>query len=276
MKSNIKIGLHLLWFVPAFAALLFGCKKNSITTPDQSLSLFGGGGTTLSYFVMDDPNSSFKIGLGVTKASNVDRVINFTISSPSGAQEGAQYTIDTKSVTIPAGKVVDSVTLKGIFDGIPVGVKDTLIFKINGGDVDPLQGVDQLTVVMQKYCSVDLNQFSGTYNNQDYFGGAPDGNPYTVTITPGTATGSKGYILVSGLWGFSIPLVKVELDWSDPSNFTTYVPTALWFVHPTYGQATIRPSGYGTFSSCDNSFTINYETTVAAGSFGRETSVISK
>src|SRR5690349_13645761 len=137
MIMKHKIGLLSLTagLLSVLSVAVVSCKKDKVTTPDQTVSLFGAGGTTATYLVPDDPNSTFKIGLGITKASDAPRNITFTVTSPTGAAEGSQYTVSTKTVTIPAGKVVDSVSLKGIFAGYPTGRRDTLVFKITGGDI---------------------------------------------------------------------------------------------------------------------------------------------
>ncbi|RYF37974.1 MAG: hypothetical protein EON97_00190, partial [Chitinophagaceae bacterium] len=155
---------------------MIGCKKDDVTTPDQTVALFGAGGTTATYLVPEDPNSIFKIGLGITKPANTDRTITFSVTSPTGAVEGSQYTVSTKSLTIPAGKVVDSVSLKGIFGGYPTGRRDTLVFKITGGDIPALVGSDVYKVVLQKFCPLDMSVFSGDFEVlqdgwEDYFPG---------------------------------------------------------------------------------------------------------
>jgi len=111
------------------AFLIYSCKKNETVTPNQEVSLFAQGGKTVSYLVPNDPAASFKIGLGITKPAPVDRHITFSVTSPTGAVEGTQYSISTKTVTIPAGKVVDSVTLKGLFFRFPVWTKGYISFQ---------------------------------------------------------------------------------------------------------------------------------------------------
>jgi hypothetical protein len=169
--------------------VLYSCKKDKVVTPDQELALFGAGGTTTSYLVPDNPNATFKIGLGVTKPAPVDRKINFSITSPTGAVEGTQYTISSKTVTIPAGKVVDSVSLKGIFAGFPTGRRDTLVFKITGGDIPALIGSDVFKVVLQKFCPLDMTVFNGNFEVladwwEDYF----PGDVVTISSSGNTIT----------------------------------------------------------------------------------------
>lgn len=183
MKNKISIYLGFALFFSFLAIVLYSCKKDKVVTPNQELSLFGAGGTTTSYLVPEDPNASFKIGLGITKPAPVDRQITFSVTSPTGAEEGTHYTISSKSVTIPAGKVVDSVALKGIFANYPTGRRDTLVFTITGGDVPAMNGSNTYKVVLQKFCPLDMSEFEGDFEVldddwQDFFAG--DIVPLTV------------------------------------------------------------------------------------------------
>ena len=266
-----------LTYIIALAGLLFSaaaCKKEKTTVPPTFVHFdFISSG---DYYITQDGKSVFKIPVGLTAATDADRTIQFTISSPSGAVEGQQYTLARKSITIPAGKVADSLLVKGLYSGYPVGRVDTLIFKITGGDVSPIATSNEFVVYLQRYCDVDLANFSGQYTEQDFRDGAPDGSPYPVDLTPGTSTGpSAGTLTMDGLFGIPVPFI-INIDWKDPSNFTTEVPTQPWFVHATYGQTTLRPNNKGSFSSFKNSFRIDYELTLAAGSFGKYSTVFTK
>jgi hypothetical protein len=246
------------------------CKKEETTIPPAAAA-FTASSNTANYFIQNDPNSVFKIPVGFTTASNAERKITYTVSSPTGAAAGTQYTIPSSgTVSIPAGKTVDSINVKGLFAGYPTGRKDTLLFTITGGDGVPASWSNTFTLVMQKYCNVTVASFAGTYIAQDYDAttNLPDGAAYTMTLTPGTTTGTTGTISAAGLWGIPNPFT-VSLNWTDPANFSTNIADQNWFVHATYGQAKIRANGMGSFSSCDNTFIIRYEAYVSAGSFGK-------
>lgn len=258
---------RLLFGMALVLLVAFGCKKEKTTVPPTFAHFeFMASG---DYYVTQNPNTSFKIPIGLTSASDVPRTVQVTITSPSGAAEGAQYTVSTKSITIPAGKVEDSIIVKGNYNGFAGGRLDTLVFKITGGDISPVETSKEYTLYMQQYCEVDLGMFSGIYIAQDYYDGEPDGGPYSVRLTPGSTTGAtSGNFSIEGLWG-TPTLLNINLNWADPAAFTTEIPVQAFFVHPTYGQSTIRPNGKGTFSSCNNTLRIDYEVTVAAGSFGQ-------
>src|SRR5689334_10133537 len=102
MKNKIGLLSLIAGLLSVLSVVIISCKKDKVVTPDQTVSLFGAGGTTSTYLVPEDPNSVFKIGLGITKPSNSDRSITFSVTSPTGAVEGSQYTVSSKTITIPA------------------------------------------------------------------------------------------------------------------------------------------------------------------------------
>ena len=192
---------------------LSSCQKDKIITPNTTASLFAS--TEGSYFITSDPNTAFKIPLGITRVPDKSITIELTVSSPSGAVEGQQYELSSHTITIPANQTVDSVTLNGIFSAYTSGRRDTVIFTISGGDVPSLVGSNVYTLILQAYCDVDLDSFVGAYLN--CFDDASYG-PYEIDVVSAASTGpTSGYIMIENLWdaGGSTP-VRVNLDWSDP------------------------------------------------------------
>ncbi len=113
---NIKTKFYLLIFT-FFSISFFSCKKdNTINTP--VLSEFASPTLIGKYFIKDDPNSVFKIPVGITTVSDKPRTVTFSVSSPTGALEGQQYNLGTTSIVIPAGAAIDSISLKGIYSGL--------------------------------------------------------------------------------------------------------------------------------------------------------------
>ena len=265
MKNKIGSLFLITGFLFLTSVLIYSCKKEKTVTPNQEVSLFAA--KTGSYFITNSTETVFKIPVGLTAVPNADRTIQFSVSSPSGAVEGQQYTLGTTSITIPAGQLVDTIDLKGIFNGYPTGRKDTLIFKITGGDIPALIGSDVFTVILQKYCDVNISSFVGVYDNC-----FDDGSygPYTIEVLSATTTsGTTGYLMIDNLWdaGGSTP-IRVNIDWTDPANFKTTIPTGQpLYIDGTYGQAFVRPVSTGLFSSCDNTFKLSYQVYVNAGNF---------
>lgn len=288
MNMTKKISSLSLFAASLMLSLVFlaSCKKNAIVTPDQQVSLFATGNG--SYFITTDPNTVYKIPVGLTKVSDKDRKIEFSVTSPSGAVEGQQYKLSGHSITIPAGKTVDSISLKGVFSAYPTGRRDTLNFQITGGDVPSMIGSNAFTLIVQKYCNVNLNALLGDYDNS-FDNQAPDAyGPYTATVVSATSTGptsAKLVIKYFGDYGFGpwspsdpaySPGITVNIDWTDPANFFTTIPTQPMGMYPRYGMVTITGVAKGTFSSCDNTISISYKATVSAGSFGNFITVLQR
>lgn len=249
------------------------CKKTELTVP-PSLAHFAGQ-STAGYFIQNVPNSVYNLTVGVTTVSNVDRTINFTVTSPTGAAAGTQYNIGTTSVVIPAGKSTATIPVKGLFAGYAGTRVDTLVFTLNSGGVEPAPFNNVFKLVLQKYCTVTLTALAGTYNNSfDLQAGSPDYGPYTTVLNTPVSTGATtGTMKINNFWDVGTS-ITVNLDWTNPANFTTTIPQQFLYTDPSYGAATIKPVGTGKFSSCDKSFSFSYTVTVAAGSFGNFTTTI--
>lgn len=270
-----------LSLVAGAAMLMMGSckpKDSDYHTDPEYFSHFAN--KSLSYFyVQNVPNATFKIPIGITTPVAHDTKVTVSVSSNTGAAAGVQYNLPKNEVIIPAGKTTDSLAVQGIFAGFPGNRVDTLLFKITGVDAKGAPYNDSLKLVMQKYCTVDLAAFSGTWNKvQD---SDSPGSFYTMTVNAVTAanytSATTGYIIVNNLWdidgtGWPTSPIRIDLDWTDPGNFKANIPTGQnYFVHPSYGQAKIRPIGTGTFSSCNNTIKIGFQAYVSAGNFAAVT-----
>lgn len=266
----------------SLSAILFlaGCKKDTadyfvVPTAESHFQ----NAKTGNFYVQNIPNSTFKIPVGFTTVSNEERKITVSVSSPTGATSGTQYTLPTTTITIPAGKTIDSIPVQGIFAGFANGRKDTLVFTITSSSDAVSAYNNTYKLVMQQYCPVDINTFAGIYTKMNDNDGSP---VYSATVEAITAinqtSATTGYIMITGLWGVpgSGP-IRVNLDWTDPGNFKTDIPTGQpLYIHATYGQAWVRPNGSGTFSSCSNTFTLKYQVYVGAGNFAATTTTMAR
>lgn len=272
MKRAYKVFLGVLGMA---TVAMSGCDKNKPydVTVAPAQAHFTTDAAYIPYYITNDPNSTYTLTIGATDVSNSDRTVSFTVSSPTGAVAGTHYIITGNTVTIPAGKATATLPVKGIFAPYAGGRKDTLVIALSSPSIEvaPFQGT--VSLVLQRYCNVDLTALSLDYNNtMDYDDGAPSYGPYSVTVldpTPGTNGNgkSKDTVTIDNFYdeGYSI---NVVLDWTDPANFkTTVIGGSRIGTHPTYGAMFISPRGNGTFSSCDQTFTINWTAYVADGAF---------
>jgi hypothetical protein len=255
-------------FLLLASVTMLGCKKEEVLTiPPQEAHFNGATGT---YFVTSDPNSSFKIPVGLTTVSSSARTISYTVSSPTGATAGAQYNITGNTVTIPAGQAVDSIVVRGIFAGFSSTRVDTLVFTINSADVAAAEFNREYRLVLRKSCDVVPANIMGNYTRStDIYNGNPSSRPnYTANISNFTqVTATTATVVIKNLgatsdngWGpFSAtdpatnPGITATLNYSNPANLTVTIANQNYF-NDGSGMSTI--TGTGTFSACDNTFRI--------------------
>jgi hypothetical protein len=282
LKASVILGI---------AVFVISCKKDDkITTHPTVAEFVNPTGNMLStFYVKNDPNAQIKIPVGITNVTNSSETIQFSYASPTGAVQGTNYSAPA-SITIPAGKALDSLTIKGMFAAYATGRKDTLVITISGGDVPANAYNNVYKLVLNRYCDVVAANLTGSYANSiDYYNNAPSATKYTATITNWVSTGSTSAtanIVNLGAtpdngWGpfastdaAKNPGVQVKLDWSNPASFTVTVPTQNYFNDGT-GNSTI--TGSGSFSSCDNTFTIKFTVKYAGnGSSYTTTAVLNR
>jgi hypothetical protein len=268
MKTLIK-------FIPVFFLLLgaVSCEKEAEIFTPPSFSQILKSTASDSYFIQNSPSSVYKIPIGLSTVSDVDRVVTFTVTSPTGAVEGTHYALShSNSITIPAGKVIDTLQVMGLFSAYPTGRRDTLVVTLTGGDVEVGGAISTFKLVLQKYCDVNISALNGTYANtrESYTDGSSPYGPYTTVVkdlvmVAGSTTKAEGY--VENIYNDGWNDIKIQLDWTDPVAFKATIP-----LQPTgknYGGSPTSVRSHSgkanTFSSCDQSFTFTIQLTNAAG-----------
>ena len=276
MNKNLKYLVAIL-LVASFATLV-GCKKEAALTIPEEQAHFNNQ-TSGNYSVVS-ANSSYKIPVGVTTVSNVDRTYTFSVSSPTGAVPGTQYTLPKNTVTIPAGKAVDSIEVRGVLAQYQSGRRDTLVFTLTETGKEPGYN-STFRLAMRGPCfegDVDLNAFLGAYarSNED-FGGAY--GPYRTTISAVELTSpTTGTVTITNLFDAGWNPVKVNLDWTNSANRTAIVPLQTGIgnagtISSTYAgrDISVRPFAgeVGTFSACNQTLTLKMQLGVTGlGFFG--------
>jgi len=277
----------IIYRILLLALAVSNCVKQRFGTPSLAEFSTPAGSNTGIYYIPDSAGSIFKIPVGFTTATNRDRIVTFTVNSPTGAQPGRQYGIDSQSVRIPAGEVLASITVRGIFDGIPNERADTLLFALTGGDAAIFAANSTYTLILKRYCSVVLDEYSGDFmhcRDVDFYGLKTDDYPVNITAVPTGPFSARLNIrnLSAGYFGPFTPAdpamdpgITVEMDWHDPGNFTTVLPTQPFYVDRVYGPAKMNMS-VGSFSACTHSLILKYAVVVAAGSFGSFVTTLEK
>lgn len=234
-------------------------------------------------YTITAPGQTYKVYIGLTKASSSDRTVNVAVTSPTGAAQGAQYSLSASSVTFKAGSVIDSIVVTAVYNAYVSGRKDTLNFAFTNADDGLVSLSNSFKLRVRGPCfegDPELNAFKFTYPQTHELFGTSAYGPYTTTIsavTPLTAT--TGKITVTNIWDFGWGPIDFILDWTNPANRTvTVVPATSGIadagtINSAYAgsQVAVRPfAGQpGTFSFCTGTIVLKMQLGVAGlGYFG--------
>ncbi len=278
MKKFKSLALGL---VAAATLFLAGCDKTieyPIDIPPTQAHFMNK--EVLTYQILT-PNSSYKIPVGVTTAADVDRQITISVNSPSGAVAGVEYTINSNIITIPAGKVVDTLVIKGNLARYLNEEVDTLVLTITEPNITPSDYNKTLKLILRGPCPIRLATYLGNWNAKETFGtGAPYG-PYSAPITAVDSTSpTSAIITVANLWDNGWEPIKFTLDWSDLRNTTATVVSDNSIAGSNAGDLSsgyagqtiaVRPlaDNGGVFDPCSNTFTLRMQLGVTnVGYFG--------
>jgi hypothetical protein len=254
-------------------------EDSKITYNGPALTYFDQESST--FYIQDAPAQVYNIRLGTTVKSNVDRTVKVNISSNT-AQKGVQYDYTTTDIVIKANEYIADIPIEGIYSGFAAGNVDTLVVSITEGDIKKADFKQSFSLVMRKYCPVDLNDLYGIWEARGY--GIFD-DEYIVEVMP-NPNGGDTIVLRNLLQAYELglvypttlptPDVKIVLDYSDPANFTASFADdrANLYIHASppfsvaYGQAWAQQTKKGVFSSCNKTMSLYFDRRVSAGTFG--------
>lgn len=255
-------------FLAGIAVLsLASCKKNNYVVDKDPIALPEYSQLILpnyaprDYFIDNSGTSEYKIPVGFTTVSNVDRTITISYTSPTGAVAGTQYTAPL-SLVIKAGEAVGTIKVQGIFAGYNGGRVDSLKVKIATvtGGAKSMTGKDSVWLLMRQYCSITnfATQFGGDYANTM----EPSYGPYTTSVSNIVPTAAgKANANISNLYDYG-GFVIGNFDWSVVGNNKLTIPAKYTGVDVTSGgtpyQLWIKTNtaSASTFSACNNTITV--------------------
>lgn len=273
--------LLTLLAISTVAGVLVSCKKNNLAVdvdplnvPARSRFTYTDANAPLTrtfYVGAAAPDNVYNVPVGITTVSNVDRTVQFTISSTT-AVAGTHYTAPT-SVVIPAGQAVANLPITGNFANIATGTSHVLKIKITGGDVPAFgSGRDSLMLTLRRYCPPSLAALAGVYSNTNEYtsAGAFSYGPYTTQVTnlvavPGSTTSATGKFV--NLYDDGWNDINFTMDWSDPANFKVTIPlqpTGKSYSGPTSVRSSTASAAVNTFSACDRSFSFGIDLVTAS------------
>lgn len=245
------------------------CKKTEEPARPEQVHFMGANSGS---YTITAPGVVYKIPIGLTTTSGSSKTIRVSVTSKTGALEGTHYSLNTKTLTIPAGKAIDTIVVSGVFAQYQGGRKDTLVFTVEGDGVAKSTFNNTFTLVMRGPCFEGeisdpgaINAIRGTYANtrEDWGGGAY--GPYTTTISAATLTSSTtATITVTNIFDFGWGPITFNLDWTNINDrkITLVQQTGIAAASTAFGAGqagTIQVGPHaqvGTFTYCNQVLTL--------------------
>jgi hypothetical protein len=268
----------LAFFV--LTVLVVSCEKTEVTVAPSQAHFVGD--EIQIYSIETDPAPVYNVVVGATNVADKDRTVTYTITSPTGAVAGTQYTLGSPgSIVIPAGQSTANIDIHGIYSAYTGGRKDTLIIMLQDPELTPAEFENTVRLVLRGACfegDVDLNTLLGDYKKtNETFGTTPYG-PYTTSVSAvNQLTPTSGTIVVENIFDYGWNSITFTLDWSDPNNRTAIVIAQssgiadAGTLDPSFAgeEVAVRPfAGQpGTFSVCKNTITLKMQLGVAGLGF---------
>lgn len=263
-----------------FAIAVIGCKKEDAVQAPPEIAHF----TNLSggSYSITGPGVTYKIPVGFTTVSDKDRTVTVSVSSPTGAVQGTHYTLPATTVTIPAGKAVDSLTVSGNYAQYLSGRKDTLVFTIvdaKGAATNEYNSVYKLFMrgpCFEADAATDYQFLNGAYQaresgfNSNGTTAYSNYGPYAVTVKDATLTSpTTATITVSRLYEMDGWTGTFTLDWTDLTTrkVTTTsqrlgsgaaIGLSAYDIYLEPPSTTQNLPNYGTYTFCNNDILLKF------------------
>lgn len=261
MKKIKYIGILITLLVFTFTS----CEKTTLEQSDIDFVTFEG--SSKSLIIVKDGSVSTDIKVYTANKVNSNQVINLSIAT---SLEASTYTAPS-SVTIPAGSNEGVFSLS--FNDVDYDFENGETMSIS---FDPFEnyfsGDTTIDIDIAVVCPINLEGLVGTYSGTDNWY-ASVGGPLDVSITTAvngstfTATGlGSAWLENPAFWAEEVVEegdVEMTID-SDTGAITIpyqFVATTLYLGSP--GDYFI--TGAGTYSSCTDTFYIEYELFYAPG-----------
>ena len=226
----------------ALGLLLWSCQANEVGTYDgpSQIHFMESKGS----MIINDTNPEFTIEVGVSKAVDIDRSFNVKVDiDNSSAIEGQSFELVNNKVTIPAGEVLGSIVVKGLFEGAePLGQVLKLNLGADNSD-EVAKYSNTFTLDLFKFCDFDRDAFVGTLHvtETDFWK-----NVYEYEVTSVAVDNDPYSIFVTGLWAVDEP-VKITFSRNETG---CYITSQYFFDDGNYVNAWIKSITDGIYNSC--------------------------
>ncbi|TBV25039.1 MULTISPECIES: hypothetical protein [Meridianimaribacter] len=201
MKKILKISLVLLTFI-GFVSCDSTDDDTSYLDNRTPVAYFvpGNSGTLL---VEEEAPAVYTVTVGISEAQATDRSYVVSVDPSSTAQSGVDYSINLSNLVIPAGSVVGTFTVTGIYAGTTLA-GSSLKLNLDSVEETSVLARSQFNLSIFRSCPVDSDFLTGSYMMQQISGTAPFGigsafgGNQIVDITADANTRTFNYVYAPG------------------------------------------------------------------------------
>ncbi len=262
MKHLSYIFIAVAWI---FFTLLTACNNEEQTYDGPSYVMFS---DSLNVCPVFQDNNAYKVTLSATRSASYDRRFGIEVlQSKSNAIEGYHYTMQSNTVTIPAGQLAASVEVCGIYENIQDD--DSLNIRMRIISLDDVEwsyyGIET-NVRLKKVCPFVIDNFTRYAVVKSSF--LTNYKPYAPSqrlIMTERVEGEPNSVMLRNFMtdGYD---VRLTLDNSDPLNPVAslrtgdIIGTTQEFLGALYNDNVLRVTDYvpvpSTFSTSLNTVTL--------------------
>ena len=256
MKKIIYLSLLILSFVG-----ITSCGDDPIGTKDINYIAFQVNTPT----IIVEKNGSTKTDIHVytTQVTSLDRTFDVKVVAASTTANAASYNVPA-AVTVPAnsndGKLAVTVSDNSL------GV-DPVTLALEFGASDGLFPGSKTSLLIQKHCTLNLNDFVGTYTGTTYYG-------RTKVVTSLNSSGKLqitgiGVDFLTGYWGeviTSMQTLPMNVDMAT-GNFTIDLANYATTTYNGDPQDVYKLSATGNLNACSGTMYLYYDFNQAGVSY---------
>lgn len=236
MKKILKYSLELIAIILA----IYGCTPNFVDVyqgPDLVHFM-----STEGRLIVHSENPEMQIEIGAVSPYTEDRTFTVAVDQEnSSAVEGVDFELLNPTVSIPAGEVLGSLSIQGIYEAaLPEGKQlNLMLTEPSHGEIAGFE--NQYALDLYKFCDFDLEAFVGSYNVYEH--------SYWGEYEYSTSTSAAGLfsINIHTLWEFSD--VEVEVTFGRDST-NCFINDQYFYTNEAYGTLYIQSYEDGVFNSC--------------------------
>lgn len=183
--------------IAALAVAATSCSSK----PDMDINTYGGDGLEFVHFANsedawlvteDDESYDHIVTVAITKAPAQDATYSVSLGEKTTGEEGKDFSIPTKSVTIKAGEYTGQVLVKVLYDTTGEGFDIELILAVDKSLVNPAYGDNSFIAVKTDKITIDWDWLAGNWTEQD-----TAGDPYPMAISKKDETTA----IFTNIWG---------------------------------------------------------------------------